>query len=240
MNKLIPSVYRRALQLIFLSMLLTACAITPQPMKIRSNVDALTTPDAQNKRRFVILPSNKDVGEQDLQFIEFKTYVEKVLINRGFSKANTLQDGDMVLFLSYGVGEPQMHQYSYEVPVWNDMGYYPYYSRRYRYYPMMSTYYTQHIESYALYKRYLLLEAYDMAAYLQKQTPRQLWKITVQSQGQSNDLRLTFPYMATAMQPYIGTNTGHMITVDVDEVNPVLRQIMISNTSEFPATQPKQ
>ncbi|QPK65506.1 hypothetical protein IVG45_06640 [Methylomonas sp. LL1] len=223
-----------------MALLLAACATGPQPMTVRSDVDALTTADAQNKQRFVILPGGKEVSEQDLQFIEFKTYVEKVLINRGFSKASSLRDGDMVLFLSYGVGAPQMYQYAYEVPVWNDMGYYPFYSRRYRYYPMMSTYYTQRIETYTLYKRYLSLDAYDMEAYLQQQTPRQLWKISVQSEGRSNDLRLTFPYMVTAMQPYIGTNTGHMLAVDVDEFNPVLRQITmnIPLPSVLPASQP--
>ena len=229
MKSRIPSSYMRIALLMLVSLLLSACATGPRLMQIRSDVDALATSDAQNKRHFVILPGNKDLKEQDLQFIEFKAYVEKVLANRGFTKVDKPQDGDVVLFLSYGVDEPQTYQYSYEVPVWNDMGFYPYYWR-YRYYPM----YTQRIETYVLYRRYLTLEAYDMAAYLKNEAPRQLWKVTVQSKGPSNDLRLTIPYMAAAMQPYIGTNTGHMLEVDINEHDPLLNELLRSNPSVIP------
>lgn len=226
-----------------LLVLLSGCAVTPRPMEVRSDIDALAIAEAQNRRQFVILPGNKDTGEFDLQFIEFKNYVEKALLNRGFIKSPSLQAGDVVLFLSYGVGEPQVHQYAYDVPVWSGYGYYPYYGRRYGYYPRMGMMYgvggyAQHVESYTLYRRYLMLDAYDMAAYLNKQTPQQLWKVTVQSQGQSNDLRLTLPFMVAAMQPYIATNTGQMLTVDVDEWNPLLRDIRFSNSVPAPTPVP--
>lgn len=235
MTKWVPSRHYGLLFGMIILMLLTACASTPQPMQIRADIDALATTDAQVKRRFVILPGNKDIREQDLQFIEFKTYAEKALISRGYVKADNLQDGDLVLFMSYGVSEPQSYQYSYDVPVWYDMGFYPYY-RRYRFYPgMTGYYYAQRVENYMVYRRYLTLEAYDMAAYLQQQPPRQLWKITVQSQGQSNDLRLTLPYMVAAMQQYIGSNTQHMVSVVIDEFNPLLKDLLGSQNRVPPA-----
>jgi len=238
MNKWIKIRYQQAIVVIIACLLLSACATTPQPLQIRSNVDALATSDAQAKRHFVILPANKDIKEQDLQFIEFKAYVEKVLSSRGFVKVDTLQDGDVVLFLSYGVSEPQTYQYSYDVPGWSYPGFYPYY-RGYWYYPM-SPYYSQRIQSYSVYRRYLSLEAFDMEAYLQHKTPQQLWKINVQSRGLSNDLRLAFPYMVAAMQPYIGLNTGHMVTVDVDEFDPLLKNILRSNPNPVTPVLPQQ
>lgn len=227
----------RGIQMGFLLIVLSACATEPWRLQISADVDALATGEAQGKRRFVILPGNREVSAQDLQFIEFKGYVEKALLNRGYVKAGQLQDGDVVLFLNYGSGEPQVQQYSYDVPVMGNFGYYPYY-RRYGFYSSMNYGYTQHIETYTVYKRYLMLEAYDMAAYLQHQTPIQLWKINAQSQGQSNDLRLIFPYMVTAMQPYLGTNTGHMVTVKVDEANPLLKDISTGNPHRLPVTSP--
>lgn len=116
---------------------LSACASGPQRLQIRADVDALATSDAQSKRRFVLLPGNKDINPRDLQFLEFKGYIEKSLLNRGFIKVEQLQDGDVVLFLNYGTGEPQLQQYSYDVPVMNNFGYYPYY-RPYRYYSGMA------------------------------------------------------------------------------------------------------
>lgn len=226
----------KIIQAVVLLILVTGCATTPQPLQIRSEVDGLSTPDAATKRRFVILPADTQVNAQDLQFLEFKGYVEKVLAQRGFTKVEQMHAGDVVLFLRYGVGDPQIRQYSYDVPIWNDFGYgfYPY-GRRGRYYPAYGVAgYTQHIETYTIYRRFLTLEAYDMAAHLQQQTPIQLWKVSVQSLGQSNDLRLVFPYLVTAMQPYIGTNTGHMQTVDIDESNSLLRDIMLSNPYRLP------
>lgn len=225
--------------LLFNLMWLLGCAMTPRPMEVRSDIDALATTDAQNRRQFMILPGNKDTSEYDLQFIEFKNHVEKALIKRGFIKAASLQAGDVVVYLSYGIGEPQVHQYAYDVPVWTGYGYYPYYGRRYGYYPRMGMMYgvggyAQRLESYTLYRRYLMLDAYDATAYLNKQTPQQLWKISVQSMGQSNDLRLTLPFMVTAMQPYIASNTGQIVTVDVDEFNPLLQEIR----SHYPNTSP--
>ena len=230
MSKWIRIRYQHAILIVIGSLLLTACASTPKLLKISSEIDALATSDAQQKHHFVILSRDKGVREQDLEFIEFKAYVEKALISRGFVKAQTLQEGDLVLFLSYGVSAPQTYQYTYDVPAWYGAwgwGTYPYFMRSW-YYPM-SPYYIQRFQSLLIYRRYLSLEAYDMAAYLQKKTPIQLWKINVQSQGVSNDLRLVFPYMVAAMQPYLGFNTGHMVTVDIDESNPLLQDILRSN-----------
>ena len=98
MNKWIPKAHRRVILLIVGVFLLTACASSPKPLEIRSDVDALATSDAQSKRHFVIFPANKEIKQQDLEFIEFKTYVEKVLSKRGFVKANTPQDGDVVSY----------------------------------------------------------------------------------------------------------------------------------------------
>lgn len=224
--------------LLGLLLLSSACSTTPQPLVIRSDIDALATQTGQTKRHFAILPANQGTNPLDLQFLEFKGYIEKVLQQRGYVKVDDMQQGDVVLFLNYGVGEPQLQQYSYDVPVWSDFAYYPY-GRRYRFYPRMSygvVGYAQQMATYSVYRRYLTLEAYDMAAYLQKQAPQQLWKISVQSQGQSNDLRLAFPYMVAAMQPYLGSNTGHMITVDIEESNPLLKDLLLGNPNRLPAS----
>lgn len=237
--KRIRNLFLLALVLCFLS----ACTFIRQPFSVRADVDALATSEAQAKRRFIILPGDKQMEEQDLQFIEFKSYTETALLKQGFSKANSLEDGDVVLFLKYGVGEPQTQQYSYEVPIWSNFGFYPY-SRRYRSYPMMPTYgiagYTQHIETYTLYQRFIVLDAYGMTAYRQKQAPQQLWKIRVQSLGQSNDLRLMFPYLLAAMQPFLGSNTGHMLSVEIDELNPLVREIQLGSQRQFEAIVPQK
>jgi len=228
-NKMTVLSYR--ILVLVLTALLAACSMAPRPLQFRAEIDSLAAVNnSQSNMRFVLLPGNAGANEQDLQFIEFKAYIEKVLANRGYSKAASMQDSNLVMFLSYGVGAPEVHQYSYEVPLWNDMGYYyPYRMSRFYngYYPGFGVGgYAQRTESYTTFRRYLLLEACDKDAYLQQQQRKQLWKTSVQSNGASNDLRLVFPYMAAAMQAYIGSNTGHMITVDIDETDPLARSLL--------------
>lgn len=225
--KISPRIVTHNGWLLAVLLILTGCATAPQPLQIRADVDALSTVVPANKQRFVLMPGNPAVSPQDLQFLEFKAYVEKALVKKGLVPAAGMEQGDLAIFLTYGVGEPQTQQYSYSVPVWNDSGFYPYY--RYRYYSSMPVY-TQQIATYISYRRSLTLEAYDMAGYLSKAPSQpQLWKINVQSVGPSNDLRIVFPFMVAAMLPYIGTNTGHMLSVVVDEFDPLLREIQWLN-----------
>ncbi len=226
-NRLIQGGFR--LLALALVLLLSACA--PRPLQFRTEIDSLVVVnDTYHNSRFVLLPGNPNTNEQDLQFIEFKAHIEKILANRGYSKADALQNSDLVIFLSYGVGAPQVHQYSYEVPMWNDMSYaYPYWRSRYYsgFYPGFGMGgYAQRTDSYTTFRRYLSLEACEAATYLQQQQRKQVWKSDVQSSGLSNDLRLVFPYMAAAMQAHIASNTGHMLTVDIDEADPLARSLL--------------
>lgn len=223
---------RRIFGLAFI-LLLAACSSTARPLQFRTEIDSLVAASgSQLNSRFVVLPGNAGANESDLQFIEFKTYIEKILTNRGYSKADSLQDSNVVMFLSYGIGAPEVHQFTYDVPLWNDMGfYYPYrmsgyYRGFYPGYGWGMGGYSQRTESYTTFRRHLELEACEKDAYVQQQQRKQLWKTTVQSSGSSNDLRLVFPYMAAAMQAYIGTNSGHMLAVDIDENNPLVRALL--------------
>lgn len=228
LNNKFSACYRVFGLLLFL--LLGGCAATSHPLQFRTEIDALAAPGDIAAKRFVVLPDNPNGNTQDLQFIEFKGYIEKILANRGYSKAASLQDSDLVMFLSYGVGAPEVHQYTYDVPIWNDWNYYyPYRMSRYNrgFYPGFAAGgYSQRIETYTTFRRYLALEACETGAYLHQQQRKQLWKTSVQSSGASNDLRLVFPYMAAAMQAYLGSNTGHMITLDIGENDPLARSLL--------------
>ena len=69
------------------------------------------------------------------------------------------------------------------------------------------------------------MDAYDVASYKQDQKMNQVWKTNVISTGSSNDLRLVFPYMAIAMKPYIGSNTGRKIEAEILADDPQVIQL---------------
>jgi len=224
-------------------MVMVSCA-TIQPKGFLSGVDSLAQQDALAKKRYIIMPGIKDVEPSDLQFLEYAGYVERVLNEKGFVKVSQFAEADTAIYLSYGIGNPQNHQYSYSLPVWGQTGVLSStthgtlstyggmgtYSGTTMYTPTYGvTGYTSHVRSYTTYTRFLFLDAYDVASYKQDQKMNQVWKTSVISTGSSNDLRLVFPYMAVAMKPYIGTNTGHKIMVKIIAGDPQVTQLRGGN-----------
>ncbi len=86
--------------------------------KIHVGVDSLSVPESAGKVTYILLPGLQGVEPSDLQFKEFKAYVERALNSRGFFRARTIDDATVAIFLAYGIGDPRDHIYSYSVPVW--------------------------------------------------------------------------------------------------------------------------
>ncbi|MHB1175387.1 MAG: DUF4136 domain-containing protein [Sulfuriferula sp.] len=215
--------------LIVCAALLSGCA-TIQPLRFHSSIDSLAQADANIKKRYVLMPGGKKEEVGDLQFQEFAAYIDKALTANGFVKVNTFQGADVVIFLSYAIGDPQTYQHTYSLPTWGQTG-----VSSANTYGTVSSYgstvtnsgVTTYTPTYGVtgsttqiatdtnYTRFLFLEAYDAATYAKEKKMNQVWKTSVVSIGSSNDLRLVVPYMVTAMKPYLATNTGHKIEVDV-------------------------
>jgi len=228
---------------IFLALLLAGVGFLSgcagmQPKRFVSSVDSLAQADAVAKKRYVLLPGGEGVEASDLQFQEFAAYVERILSENGFVKVATVQDADVAIFLVYAIGDPQTHQYTYSIPTWGQTGV----SSSNTYgtvssYGGMATYSgtttytptygltgsTTHVGRQTVYSRFLFLDAYDLPAYMKEQRMTQVWKTSVVSTGSSGDLRLVVPYMVAAMKPYLGTNTGRRIEVQVLENDPAVQ-----------------
>ncbi len=215
-------------------MIMVSCAAM-QPIRFVSGVDGLAQSDALAKKRYIIIPGIKYVEPSDLQFLEYASYVERILSEKGFINASQFADADIAVFLSYGIGNPQEHQYSYTLPVWGQTGVSSstthgtlstyggrgIYSGTTTYTPTYGVKgYTSHVGSYKSYTRFLFMDAYDVESFKRDQKMKQVWKISVISNGYNDDLRQVFPYMAVAMKPHIGTNTGRKIVVEIPANDP--------------------
>ncbi|WP_310600255.1 hypothetical protein [Desulfobulbus sp.] len=218
--------------------LLTGCAAMQS--RFASDVDSLAQTDAGAKKRYVLLPGGKGVEAGDLQFQEFAAYVEKVLAEKGFVKVATFPDAEVAIFLTYAIGDPQTYQYAYSIPTWGQTGVssantfgtissyrgVPTYSGTTIYTPTYGiTGSTTHIGTSTVYTRFLFLDAYDVQAYIKERKMTQVWTTSVVSTGQSDDLRLVIPYMVAAMKPYLGTNTGRKIKVEVPTDDPEVQML---------------
>ena len=186
------------------------------------NVDSIgnSSPD---KKTYLLLSGNNDVKADDLQFKEYAAYVHRALIEQGFVLAESPEKANVGIFLSYGIGEPREHQYSYNTSKYGQTGVSSSnttgrvssggsFSGTTTYTPTYGVTGSEtHVETYTTYFRYMILDAVDMEKEVQ------LWKTTVTSSGSSGDLRLVLPILVAASTQYIGTNTGKEVKVKLNE-----------------------
>lgn len=209
---------------------LVGCPTKPDQKPIIVDIDAITsrTPGVSTNRHFLMLPASKDISPGDLEFQEFSRRVSAELIQKGFQPAANLSQADLIIFVGYGIGNPQNNEYSYSMPVFgqtgiasantfgtiNSFGAYSTYSGTTTYTPMYGiTGFQSYVGNYTMYFRYLTIDAYDYAAYKKDQSVTELWKATMTSTGTINDLRFVIPYMIVAAGPYLGADTGRKVRV---------------------------
>ncbi len=217
--------------------LVASCAVLPQQTRFFTTVDSLAAPAAAAMHRYILLPADDGISAGDLQFQEFAGYVDRALERRGFEKAEEFADADIAIFLSYAIGGPQTHRYTYRMPTWGQTGVSgatttatvstygntSSYSANTTYTPTYGvTGYTAVDASRTTSTRSLVVLAYDASAFKKNQSMSEVWKTTVVSTGSSSDLRRVFPYMVVAMLPYMATNTGQKVEVTVAENSPVV------------------
>lgn len=225
---------------------LSGCA-SLHPTRFSVSVDSLASPEAKTKKRYVLMPGGKGIDASDLEFQEFSKQVEVVLAEQGFTKVPEFKNADVAIFLAYSIGDPKTYQYTYSVPTWGQTGVSS--SRTYgtvSSYGGVGTYSgtttytptygitgsTTQIGTNTVYSRFLTLNAYDVPTFIKDEKMLQVWKTSVVSTGSSGDLRLVFPYLAAAMSPYVGTNTGRRLELEIPENDPRVQNIR--------GTQPKE
>ena len=209
------------------------------------DVDSISAPSSDTLSKYILLPSLERVEVGDLQFQEYAAYVERALVSKGYTKANGFEDADIGIFLRYGIGDPQAHQYSYLLPTWgqtdwdrtgvfssntygtiSSYGNTGTYSGTTTYIPTYGiTGYQNISSSYTTYFRFLSLLGIDLSTYRETEEVKEVWRTTVTSTGSSNDLRLVFPILVAASKPHIGMNTGKIIKVILKETDDRVTEI---------------
>lgn len=199
--------------------LVVGCASRP---RVHVSVSALAASEADSARRYVLLPGNKDVKPQDLQFQEFATYLRRALDSQGFSEVEDVRDADVVIAALYSIGDPQQHTYTYAIPHWGQTGYrsattygtlyrygsYGTYSGTTYFQPSYGiTGYSTGVGTYVTFTRAMGLVGFDAESLRAGDEPKELWRVFAVSVGSSSDLRMIFPYLVAAARPYIGKAT---------------------------------
>ncbi|KDM90327.1 hypothetical protein [Photobacterium galatheae] len=203
-------------------------------------IDSLTSDTAPHAKTYVVLPGQEGVSVNDLQFKEYSASLVRVLQAKGYVAATTPEAAEQVIFLSYGIGEPQTQHYSYQLPTWGQTGvaFANSYKTTSTFGSMTSqtgttmntpsygiTGYQTYTASETTYLKYVQIEGVTFDKQSHSEAPVPLWKTTVFSSDTQNDLRRVFPVLVAASVPYLATNTGQKIHVALTESDAAVQAV---------------
>ena len=223
-------------------LLLSGCAAISNfgSVKYKVAVDSLaSSPEAAGKT-YLLLPSNTGITEADLEYQEYAGYLKRVLAAKGYIYTTSKEDANLVIYLSYGIGDPLTYHYSYSMPVYGHTGYsiartnvketdddgntiYKTYTSYVPQYGLRG--YRSYSDSVTAYNRFAVITAYDYDQYKKDEKEIQLWKTTVTSLGTSDDLRRVFPVLMAAAVPHVATDTQHKVYETIYEDNDAVLRI---------------
>ena len=200
----------------------------------RVGVNGFSDPNFTGGRSYYLLSGKKDVSVDDLEFREYATYLRRGLGQAGFSESATLDQADLAIFISYGIGDAKEQAYSYSLPVYGQTGggTYNFSGTTYSGYGSATTYGTisqtpqygvvgsEQISGTTItYLRYLTVDALDMKPFRDEKKTVSVWRTDVMSRGSSSDLRNVFPILVAACTPHFGKNTKKQIVIVITEAD---------------------
>lgn len=227
--------YKKLLYILILPSLLWACQHEIKKREFVIEVNAISDNKLAYGAKYTILPANKDVSPNDLQFKEYKNLINKILQNSGYRAAKSKKESEIIIYLYYGISNPQEKIYSYSTPIFGqtgiassnthgsitNMGNYGSYSATTNYTPTYGiSGYANHVGTYTYYTRTLVLSAVKNA-----KNNEETWRVTVESTGSSNDLRVVMPALAIAAETFLGQNSYNKITIRIAEDDQRIRWI---------------
>jgi len=185
--------------------LLTSCTST---VSFDVRVDAISSPTYEaSSKTFTVIPG--EGTSADLQFEEYRAALTSALESEGFLNSEGSTKTDLLIRLSYGIGNPETINETYSTPQVK------LYKRGTPAKDKTTTYQT-HSRTLTTYNRYAVVSAYVFSED-QGQELTQLWQTTITSTGSSGDLRRVFPFLMKGAQGYFGINTGQQIQIFVQE-----------------------
>ncbi len=236
-------------------LIITGCATSNNSNKTRYyvSVDGITNPDTNKGSTFVIAPLNEGIDKSDLQFREYAKYISRAMSAQGFVEQDDPLDCDIIVLLAYGISDPEEKEITYNRPIYGQTGISSKqttanvygtgtgsglgsgavanairggnYTSKTTYTPTYGiTGYVPETYTLVTFHRYIYLYAQDWRQDVEE-GKRLRWKLHIDSEGSSGDLRTVFPIMVAGAQSYIGQNTQGNVEFTVFEDDPRINVI---------------
>jgi hypothetical protein len=184
---------------------------------ILSQVDAYAGPMVDPHMVYQVAPGSKEqIG--DLQFQEFNGELRNALIVSGFNVPPTIQTEPEVMVLLTFAMQPMTHTLTRSdggskgvttvAPTYAGQPELGFTATTTGASPSSVT--SQQVTTYM---RAINVTAYDYKVFKASKELRQVWKVSVTSEGASGDLREVMPVLLAQARPYFGKSTGRKIDV---------------------------
>ena len=208
--------------------------------RVHTSVSSLASENATTLKSYVLVPSSSSTSINDLQFKEYSSYVKKLLNKNGYEVAHEDETPDLVIFVGYGIGEPEQTQNTYSMPILGTAptGVYTVNGTSIsnggttqvngtvtQQRALAVTGYSTHTNTTINYTRHLELYAVDVSVYQTTNEILPVWQSTVVSRGRNGDLRYVFPYLVAALDKYVGVDSGSVVEVTIRQDNLVKRYV---------------
>lgn len=203
------------------------------------SVNSFSSPEATKFRRFTVVPGTVGVTEEDLQFREAKQYLERVLVSKGFQPQDPkLVDAEILISLSYGIGEPVTYTTNYSVPIMGQTGggTATYNATSYGSGGMSTTTGTitqpatygivgslSGTQTHTLIGKWLEIKALDTGEYLRTKRVNIVWETRIASMDSDGDLRKMIPIMLAGSRDYLAASTGKIVKIELTQKETDLR-----------------
>ena len=174
-------------------------------------VDAINNPEVEGLYSYKIVSTNPEVSEEDLEFKEAAEYIKTALSAKGMYEALDVEHADMIIDLSYGVGEPQVEYRTYSQPENGE------WIHRGKLFRLELAGMAEKVVPITVYEKHIRLTSRDNTQSDESEAPVQAWSIYVKNKDESDDLRKYLPLMAAAAIEYLGENTDSQQEIKVKE-----------------------
>lgn len=228
------------IMLLFLMLVLAGCVpvIAPdQGPKLMAVAEGMADNSYQGSK-YYLLPADQNINIDSLTWKEYTQYVNRILIKRGFTEVDDPSKAEMVVFISYGIGEPEKNIATYNMPIFGQTGYSSSktngtispglagtknYSSTTAYNPTYGVIgYAPQTQTRISFTRFFQITAIDAVEYQKTSRKIERWRTSVISTGESSDLRRVFPVLVAVAAPYVSTNTPGRQEVIIKENSPAV------------------
>ncbi|MFU1929434.1 hypothetical protein ACLQ9J_18735 [Bordetella hinzii] len=212
---------------------ISGCAGFRPPVSFTTDVNSFASDEADSRKHYFLTPVGKGVSADDLEFKEYARYVDKILDGKGYVKEPDLKNAEIIIRMEYGISGPKTQKSTYSIPIVNQTGVLESkttgkvnaagkYTETTTYTPRYEvTGYSTGVNIRTIFTSWVSLQAVE-AKVAKNKKEQVFWQIQASSTDENDDLRLVFPYMVAAMEPYMAVNTGKRVSVTLNEKDPRL------------------